>query len=215
MDDLRKQLEKQMLYTRVQQQEVLAKISVTDDEIKRFYEDAKGSFTTVPQITLRELLIAVPTTDKGVNVAADDAAKAKAEGIRARLVAGEPFAQLAGDLSDAASKANGGLIGPLNRADLSEELQGEIATLKPGELTPVIRTTRGYQILKLESETAAEVKPLDEARSEISEKVAAKKRASELQKYIERLRAQAIIDWKNDEIKKAYEIGVKERQNVS
>lgn len=215
MEDLRKQLEKQMLYTRVQQQEVMGKISVSDDEIKKAYEESKGSFTTDPQITLRELLVAVPTSEKGVNVAADDAAKEKAEGLRKRLLAGEPFAQLAGDLSDAASKANGGLIGPLNRRDISEELQREIASLKPGELTPVIRTTRGYQILKLESVTDATVKPLDEARSEISEKIAAQKRGGEMQKYLERLRAQAIIDWKNDEVKKAYEVGLKQRQNVS
>lgn len=215
MDDLRRQLERQMLVTRVQQQEVMGKISITDEEVKRAYDESKGSYTTPPQITLRELLVSVPTSDKGINVAADDAAKEKAEAIRKRLLAGEPFARLAGDLSDAASKANGGLIGPISRTDLSEELQKEIEKLKPGELTPVLRTSRGYQVLKLETATAATVKPLDEARDEISQQIAAKKRGGEYQKYIERLRAQAIIDWKNDEIKKAYEVGVKQRQAVS
>lgn len=215
MDDLRRQLERQMLVTRVQQQEVMGKISVTEEEVKQIYDESKGSFTTPPQITLREMLISVPTTEKGISVAVDDAAKEKAEAIRTRILGGEPFARLAGDLSDAASKANGGLIGPISRSDLSEELQKEIEKLKPGELTPVLRTSRGYQILKLETLTAAEVKPLDQARDEISERIAAKKRGGEYQKYIERLREQAIIDWKNDEIKKAYEIGVKQRQAVS
>jgi peptidyl-prolyl cis-trans isomerase SurA len=215
LDDLRKQLEKQMLFSRVQQTEVTGKISVSEEEIKQAYEADKGSFTTPPQVTLRELLIAVPTSEKGVNVAEDDAAKAKAEDVRKRLQAGEPFARLAGEISDAPSKANGGLIGPISRTDLSEALQKEIESLKPGDLTPVIRTTRGYQIVKLESAVPAQVKSLDEARSQVSEKIAAKKQRGEFQKYIERLRAQAIIDWKNDEIKKAYDIGVKQRQAVS
>lgn len=209
MDDLRKQLERQMLITRVQQAEVMGKVGVNDEELKKYYEDNKASFTSSPQLTLREILVEVPSSEKGVNVAADDAAKEKAEGIRTRLLAGEPFAQLAGELSDSGSKANGGLIGPIDRADLSAELQKEISPLKVGELTPVMRTTRGYHILKLESVIEANVKPFDEARDEIVEKLAGGKRQAEMDKYVEKLRAQAIIEWKNDEVKKAYEIGLK------
>lgn len=215
LDDLRKQLEKQMLYTRVQQTEVMGRISVSEDEIQRAYEADKASFTTPSQITLREILIAVPSSEKGVNVAEDDAAKAKAEQLHKRLEAGEPFPRLASDFSDAPSKANGGLIGPISRNDLSEELRRELEPLAEGELTPVIRTPRGYQILKLETATPPQVKSLEEARVEVSEKIAAGKQRGEFQKYIERLRSQAIIDWKNDEIKKAYEIGLTQRQNVS
>jgi peptidyl-prolyl cis-trans isomerase SurA len=209
MEDLRKQLERQMLITRVQQAEVMGKVGVNEEELKKYYEDNKASFSSAPQLTLREILVEVPSSEKGVNVAADDAAKEKAEGIRARLLAGEAFAQLAGDLSDSGSKANGGLIGPINRADLSPELQKEIEPLKVGELTPVMRTARGYHILKLESVIETNVKPFDEAREEIADKLAGGKRQAEMEKYVEKLRAQAIIEWKNDEVKKAYELGLK------
>src|SRR4029453_4993354 len=92
--DLRRQLEKNMLETRVQQNEVLAKISVTEDEAHAYYDAHKNEFTTLSEIMLRELLIAVPATDRGVNVAQDDAAKAKADDIRHRFRAGEPSAPL-------------------------------------------------------------------------------------------------------------------------
>lgn len=209
MEDLRKQIEKNMLFTRVQQAEVMGKIGVSDDELKAYYEASKDTFTTPPQITLRELLVEVPSSEKGVNVAQDDAAKEKADGIHARLLAGEPFAQLAAELSDSGSKANGGLIGPISRADLSPELQKEIESLEPGELTPVMRTPRGYHILQLESVVEAVVKSFDEAREEIADKVAGGKSQAEMAKYVEKLREQAIIEWKNDEVKKAYEIGLK------
>lgn len=208
MEDLRRQLERQMLITRVQQAEVMGKISVSDEILKQYYEENKASFTTPPQLTLRELLVEVPASEKGVNVAQDDAAKEKAEGIHQRLLAGEPFAQLAGELSDSGSKANGGLIGPISRTDLSPELQKEIETLKAGEMTPVLRTTRGYQILKVESIVEADEKPFEEAREEIASKVAGGRSQGEMTKYLEKLRAQAIIEWKNDEVKKAYEIGL-------
>ena len=81
MLDLRRQLEKQMLVNRVQQTEVAGKIGVTDDEVKAYYEANKASFATSPNVTLREILVAVPATEAGVNVAADEEAAAKAADI--------------------------------------------------------------------------------------------------------------------------------------
>ncbi len=209
LEDLRKQLERQMLISRVQQIEVQGKIAVSEDEVKQYYETSKETFTTQPQLTLREVLVNVPTSEKGVNVAEDDAAKAKAEEIYKRLQAGEPFAKLASEISDSPSKANGGLIGPISRTDLSPELLKEIEPLKVGEMTRVLRTTRGYQIVKLESATPIKVKTLDEARAEIADKIAAQKQRGQMRHYLQQLRAQAIIDWKNEEVKKAFEVGVK------
>jgi peptidyl-prolyl cis-trans isomerase SurA len=211
MAELRKSLERQMLITRVQQNEVMGKIAVTEAEAQAFYDAHKQDFTTPSAVTLREILIEVPVTEKGINAAQDEEAKAKAEDIRKRLAAGEPFARIAGDLSDAPSKANGGLIGPINRDDLAPALQKVIDALKPGEITEVIRTQRGHQILKLDSRTEVKIKPFDEARDEISERVAEEKRRGELQKYLEKLRKQATIQWRNDELKKAYDQALVER----
>lgn len=212
IEDLRRQLERQMLISRVQQVEVAGKISVAEADVQKFYETNRESFVTQPQITLREILVAVPVSDQGVNVAQDDAAKAKAEEIRKRLAAGEPFAKLASDLSDSGSKANGGLIGPIARTDLSPELLKSIDPLKVGEMTPVLRTTRGYQIIMLESRTAEKVKTIDEARPEIADRLAGDKQRGQMLQYLQELRKQAIIDWKNDEVKKAYELGVQQQQ---
>ena len=209
MADLRRQLERTMLVQQVQQTEILQKLQVTETELKAYYEAHKQEFTTTPQVTLREVTINVPTTAQGINVAQDDAAKAKAEEVRVKIVAGEPFARLAADYSDSGSKANGGLVGPLSRSDLSDDLQKAIAGMKTGDVTPVLRTTRGYQIIKIEALQTSTIKPFDEARSDIADKIAGEKRQGEYLKFIARLRAEAIIDWKNDEIKKAYEVGLK------
>lgn len=214
MADLRRQLERTMLMQQVQQTEVLQKLQVTDTELKSYYESHKGEFATTPQITLREITINVPVTAEGVNVAQDDAAKAKAEEVRGKIIAGEPFPRLAADYSDSGSKANGGLVGPLSRADLSDELQKAISGLKTGDVTPVLRTTRGYQIIKIENLQDTTVKSFDDAREEIADKIAGQKRQGEFVKFIARLRAEAIIDWKNDEIKKAYEIGLKQQEQT-
>jgi len=211
MADLRRQLERTMLVQRVQQQEIMQKLQVTDTELKTYYDAHKDEFGTTPSITLREITINVPVTAQGVNVAQDEEAKKKADDVRAKIVAGEPFARLAADYSDSGSKANGGLVGPLPKTDLSEELQKEIAGLKTGGVTKVLRTTRGYQIIKIENLQETTTKSFDDARPEIADKIANNKRQGEFKKYIEKLRTEAIIDWKNDEIKKAYEVGLKQQ----
>jgi peptidyl-prolyl cis-trans isomerase SurA len=211
MTDLRRNMERQMLYSNVQQVEVFGRVAVTDDEAHKYYDAHMNEFTTPSSIMLREILVTIPTDARGVNAAADEAAKAKAEQIRARAVGGEPFARLAAEVSDAASKANGGLLGPLNATELSADFRKLIEGLKAGQITPVVRTQRGYQILQLESATQAQTLPFDQAREQISERVVTDKRREEFQKYITKLRGQAIIEWKSEDVKKAYEEGLAEQ----
>jgi peptidyl-prolyl cis-trans isomerase SurA len=212
MADLRRNLERQMISQRVQQNEVLAKIGVTTEEARKYYEAHLNEFTTPPTVTLREILILVPGDAKGLNVAADEAAKAKAETMRARVTTGrESFETVAADVSESPSKANAGLIGPLSVTDISPDLRKLIEGMKPGDVSELIRTPRGYQILKLETISTAQTMTLDQAREQISERVFTDKRRAEFQKYVEKLRAQAIIEWKNQDVRKAFEEGVKKQ----
>ena len=214
MADLRRSLERQMLASEAQRRDVVEKISVTEAEAQAYYEANKKDFTTPSEVTLREIFIEVPVTDRGVNVAEDDAAQAEAEALRKRLLAGEPFPRLAAEASDAPSKANGGLIGPINREELAAALQTQLDAMKIGDITGVIRTSRGYQILKLESRTETKIRTFDEARSDISNKVGESKMTGERLKYLERLRGLATITWRNDELKKAYEQALAVRQRT-
>src|SRR5215472_15445474 len=111
MADLRRNLERTMIIQRVQQNEVLGKIGVTDEEARKYYDTHQGEFTTVPTVTLREILVAVPTDTRGVNAAAEEAAQQKIEDIRKRVTTGkESFDKVAATESSSPSKANGGLI---------------------------------------------------------------------------------------------------------
>jgi parvulin-like peptidyl-prolyl isomerase len=209
--DLRQEVERSMIVQQVRQVDVMEKISVTEEESRVYYEAHRNEFTTPAELTLREIFIEVPEDPRGVNVAADDAAREKAQDIRRRLLAGEPFAQLAAEFSAAPSKANGGLVGPVKEQDLAPALQKQINAMKVGEVGEVSRVTRGYQILQLESRSETKIRSFDDARDDISRRVADQKARGELLKYLDRLRAQATIVWKNDELKKAYELALEKR----
>jgi peptidyl-prolyl cis-trans isomerase SurA len=208
--DLRRQLERQMIITRVQQAEVLGRISVSEDEAKAYYEAHKNEFTTPSSMMIREILVAVPNDPKGLNVGRDEEAKAKAEALRARVLKGENFEKVASEASDSSSKSNGGLVGPISKEDLAPALRQVFDQLKVGEISPVVRTQGGYQFFKLESMTETKVLPLAQVRDQIADKVANEKRGAEFEKYLEKLRSQAIIEWKNPELKKLYDERVAE-----
>jgi peptidyl-prolyl cis-trans isomerase SurA len=215
LPELRRSIERQMIVNRVQQQDVMDKISVTEAESAAYFAEHKDQFSTPAAVTLREILVAV--ADKGaegtanagqagINVGLDEEAKIKAEALRHRITAGEDFATLAASSSDAPSKANGGLIGPVNPEEMSPQLLAVVKGMKVGETTQPIRTPRGYQILKLESRSETVVPQLDAVRNQVADRVFREKGRPELVKYLTKLRQQAIIEWKNEDLKKAYEI---------
>jgi parvulin-like peptidyl-prolyl isomerase len=212
--DLRRNLEKQMLVQQVQRAEILDKISITDEEAKAFYDAHRAEFTSPAEVTLREIMLDVPTTDRGVNVAEDDAVREQALDIRKRLLSGEPFPRLAGEYSSAASKANGGLIGPLKSEELAPALRDLLARMQVGDITEPIRTPRGYQILKLESRAEAKLRSFEEARGDIGNRIGEQKLRGEREKYLDRLRTQATIIFRNDELKKAYETALAKRKET-
>jgi peptidyl-prolyl cis-trans isomerase SurA len=205
MDDLRKQLERQMLIDQVRRQEIGSKLTITEEEARQYYAKHPDEFTDAPSVMLREIFITVPEVEGGVSVAKDDEAQKKAADVRARALKGEDFAKLAAEASDSPSKANGGLIGPFSRADMSPQLQALVDKMKEGDITLPIRAAKGYQILKIETLKTATLQPFDSVRDLIADKVAGARTQTEMRKFLARLRAQAIIEWKNDELRKVYE----------
>jgi len=205
MDDLRKQLERQMLIEQVQRQEIGSKLTITEEEARQYYARHPEEFTEPASVTLREIFVEVPTTNGNVNAGKDQDAQKKINDLRARALKAEGFAKLATENSDSPSKANGGLIGPFSRSDMSPQLQQLVDKMKPGDITQPIRTPKGYQIFQLESVKPEALQPFDSVRDVISEKVAGARTQAEMKKFLARLRTQAIIEWKNDELKKAYE----------
>ncbi|HUP50392.1 MAG TPA: SurA N-terminal domain-containing protein, partial [Thermoanaerobaculia bacterium] len=125
--DLRRQIEREVLKSQVQRDEIGVKLQITEEEARQYYKANTSEFVEPASVTFREILIELPASAQsaaGVNVAADDAVREQAAAVRARALAGEDFTALVSEVSASATKANGGLIGPLNVADLSPVLQG-------------------------------------------------------------------------------------------
>jgi len=208
VDDLRKNVERQFMISQVQREEVGSKLTITEEEARQYYAAHPQEFTTQANVTLREILIEAPSAPaqgQAGNAAQENDARVKAIGIRGRILAGEDFGKVATEVSAAPSKSTGGLIGPINVSELSESLQNLLKTMKPGQITAPIRVAKGYQILKLETLKESSVQSFEDVADLVSERVHTDRQRQEVRKFLNRVRGQAIIEWKNAELKKAYD----------
>lgn len=158
-EELKSQLRKDLSAQKLLNKETTAKISIADKDITDFYEANKASFNRVePQLQLAQILV-TPTADqnvrnlKGDNALDEASAKKKIANLEARLRQGEDFSQLAQNYSeDPESAAAGGNLGFIPESALEQanaDLRRTILALRPGQVTPAMKTNEGYRLLKL------------------------------------------------------------------
>ncbi len=224
LDVLRKRIEPEFIIREVQRNEVLGAMRLTEQELHQYYDAHPDEFMKPPTVTVRELLVAAPTAPatpgrSGQPTFAppsnDQAQAEKAASLRQRAVGGEDFQKLVTEASDSASKATGGLIGPIDVTELAPTIAEAIAPLQPGDITQPIRTPRGYQLVKLESRTTQQKQPFDEVRDQIEQKVGESRLDAETAKYLKIIRTQALLDWKRDDLRLMYEKRLAERATAA
>jgi peptidyl-prolyl cis-trans isomerase SurA len=212
MEKLRQNFEKAYFVFEVERREVARNITLTEEEARQYYKAHPQDFMRPATVTVREILVAVPSQSTGTqttfNAAIADAAKTKIDAARARAVAGEDFLKLIAEVSDSGTKANNGLIGPVVVDELNPLLAAAIEKMQPGDVSEPLRSRAGWQIFKLESRSAAEPEPFEKIRNEIAQKIYESRRDIEMSKYITKLRAQALIEWKDENFRKMYEQGL-------
>ena len=79
-----------------------------------------------------------------------------------------------------------------------------------GESEP-LRTSRGFQMLKLESRSSADARPFPEVREEIMRQIQVERSDQEIDRYLDTLREQAQIEWKDENYRALYQKQILER----
>lgn len=147
-DEFRNNLRDQLLLTRLRERELEGRVKVSDDEIDQFLRDQRAAASSAaPDINLAQVLITVPERATAAQVAE---AQKRAEDIARRARAGEDFAQLAVQLSDAPdAKGTGGALG-LRAADRYPPLFVEATQSTPvGGIVGPVRSGAGFHVLKV------------------------------------------------------------------
>jgi len=153
------------------------KTDLSEEELRRAYESDQARFGQPERRKVRHILLTVPP---GADEAADTAVRDQIEAVRKRIQDGEPFDQVAKEVSkDPGSAAQGGSLGDIERGIMDPAFDEAAFSLSPGELSEPVKTRFGYHLIDVESVTPNAVKPFDEVRDQLREELA-KQRAEAL-----------------------------------
>lgn len=164
-------------FTRYKKVESYLRSQVTDDEIKKQFDQGKkeGAFTLA---SVRHILI-------GNDKRKDEDAKKLATDIADRLRKGEDFAKLAKENSeDPGSKDNGGLYENANVNDWVPEFKKAALDLPLNQISDPVKTDYGYHVMKVESRKE---QTFDEVKDKLSTQLVNDKYDSFLQKDVKDL----------------------------
>lgn len=156
-----------------------AAVEIPESAIVAFYADNAGTYFVAPErARARHILFMVR---QGADKKEDDAARARAEDVVARLRKGGDFARLAMDLSDdKGSGARGGDLGWFTRGQMVPPFEEAVFALKPGALSAPVRTSFGWHVIRLEEHEAQRTRSLDEVRGEIRQRLGEEKAAERM-----------------------------------
>ena len=144
----REDLRNQLLLTRLRDRELETRVRVSDLEIDQYIRELQGSTdVSALELNLAQILIAVP---EGATVPQVGVLQARAQRVLDRARAGEDFARLAREFSEApGAAASGGIVG-LRSADRYPPLFVEATqSLREGGLSNLVQSGAGFHVLKV------------------------------------------------------------------
>jgi peptidyl-prolyl cis-trans isomerase D len=151
-------------------------INPSDADLHRLYDSDRERFRTPERVQVRHILL--KTTGKSPEE--DVKIKATAEDLLKQIKSGGDFAELARKNSeDPGSATKGGDLGWIARGQTVKPFEDTAFSLKPKEISGLVKTEYGYHILQVLDHEQAHQRTFDEVRAQLSEEFR-KQRASQV-----------------------------------
>jgi len=168
-------IKEQLLIEALLKKKITAQTQMTEDDLKKYYDEHKEDFKKDREINTRHILLKT---------------EEEAKQVQAKLQKGEDFTELAKKFSiDPNVRQTGGEIGFQPKGSLIPEFENAAYKLnKVGQVTGIVKTQFGYHIIRLEGIKPPSYVPLEEVKDFIKQKNAQEKQKEVLEKYIEELK---------------------------
>ena len=146
------QLEKDLL-TQLTINKVLAEVTVTDEDAKKYYDEHKNEFEQPATVSAKHILV--------------DNEELCSE-VKAKIDNNElTFEEAANQYSSCPSKEQGGSLGEFGRGMMVPEFENAAFELETGVVSEPVKTQFGYHLIKVESKKGADVMPFEAVKQEV------------------------------------------------
>jgi peptidyl-prolyl cis-trans isomerase SurA len=188
-EDFKSQIRNTLLTQEVIRREVGSHINIPNDDVKKYYDQHQKDFNRPEQVVLSEIFLST----EGKSPEEIASVERKADDLRNRVVKGEDFNEIAKHFSEGSTAKDGGELGTFEHGQLSKQLEDIVFKLDKGQMTDVIQTKTGFEILKVEAHFEAGLQPLDKVENEIMNRIYAQKMQPTMREYLGQLREQSYV----------------------
>ena len=183
----RAELKEDLLVEEIMRDNVYRKIVVTPKGIKRYYQEHTDEFTREGSLSFRHILLMFSRYET------KEDAKSAAEDILNRLKSGEEFGDLAKEYSRGPHSDEGGLWETDEVKDFRKDLVAKISNLKEGEISPIIDSSFGHHIFKIEEIIPTQTLSFQQAQNEIRNMLFREEFVKKRKEYLKKLRKDVVI----------------------
>jgi peptidyl-prolyl cis-trans isomerase SurA len=148
----RTDIRNEIVLARLREREVDTKIVISDGEIDNFIKTQQAQQGKSDEFNLSHILVLVPEKASPEQI---QQRQTRAEEALAQLKGGADFRQVAAAFSEAPDALQGGMMGWREGARLPEIFIDALKTMRTGDLSPVLRSSNGFHILKLNDQRGA------------------------------------------------------------
>jgi len=180
------ELKKRLVVEAYLKKKVEEQAKVSDEDLKKFYDQNKDKFKTGDQVRASHILVK---------------SEKEAKEVLAQLKAGGNFEELAKKLSSDGAAAKGGDLGWFSKGSMIPEFEKVAFTMKEGQVSDIVKTKFGYHIIKLTGKRAAGERTFEDVKEQIKASMLPGKQQEVFQKLKEDLKKSGKYSIKEDVLK--------------
>lgn len=171
---------------------VTDKVTVADQEVKKFYNDNPEKFKAPEEVKTSHILIKLDP--KKADDAKKNKAKEKLEAAKDRIKKGEDFAKVAKEVSEGPSNKSGGDLGFVTRGQMVKPFEDAVFALKAGEVSDIVETQFGYHLIKVFEKKPAKTIGFEEVKNRLADQLKQQIAQKKIMAYIQQLKDTAKIE---------------------
>ncbi len=195
--DYRNEIREQLTLQRLQQQEVISRLSVSKLEISNFIKSKTWQDDGLKEYQLNDVLI--PVADKpSANELAD--AKKRAYTVFAQLKQGQTLAEVTKPTPDAKNQIQTGDLGWRKLPEIPSAFSNQVARMQKKDVIGPIQTANGFHIIQLGDVRATAPQKATPTLKEVENLLLEHKYQEAMKTWLSRLRAEAFIDSKSKKL---------------
>jgi peptidyl-prolyl cis-trans isomerase SurA len=192
LNDFKQDIRTRYLTSQVLQREVYGRVIVTNEEMRKYYDEHLKDFDRPAGLRVRE--ISIYTEGRGPEEIA--AQRKKAEEALARVKKGDEFGEVAATMSESPTAQEGGDLGFLAKGELAAPLEEPAMKLEKGQTTDILTLPYGFVILKVEDKHTGGILSFELAQREVNEVLWQKAVPSKIREYLTKLRCDGFTEYR-------------------